>query len=408
MRPPAGTPAAARASSPASWLHTTPSKAARAIWARVVEVRSPDTTPVASGRLGVRSPSKCGTTTTPPAPAGTPPAMVSRMCRSTRSRAAAQSVTRVQLSVQTRGRKRPVASAKPATRPVPSAVGASATANTVPLVPRETATSPGPSPRARAAAMLSPVPQATTAPGATSRAWPAGSTGPRTRGRAPASSRPGSTSASRSGRSRPSAGDHQPVPEASPRSVTAWSGRPVSHHVSQSWGSSTRASRDHAPGRLARSQASLVMVKEAVGTEPHAAAHPSGPRAATSSAAWGADSTSFQSLAGWTGWPAASRATSPCCWPATERAATRCEPAASQACQRASHHAWGSCSLRGGATAGWGAVPVASTVPSSASQTTTLHDWVEESTPATITGPTGPQRTPSRCSTVSWSSRSWP
>ena len=58
------------------------------------------------------------------------------------------SVTFVALSVHTSGRKRPVASANPATAPVGSAVGVSLTAYTVPDVPSEIATSPGRSPSA--------------------------------------------------------------------------------------------------------------------------------------------------------------------------------------------------------------------------------------------------------------------
>ena len=65
-------------------------------------------------------------------------------------------------------------------------------------------------------------------------------------------------------------GDHHPVPEASPRSVT-WD--PVSRHVSQSWGSSTVANRAMASGSTAANQASLATVKAATGTEPHRWAH---------------------------------------------------------------------------------------------------------------------------------------
>src|SRR5437764_530542 len=74
------------------------------------------------------------------------------------SKRAKASVTLVAFKVQTNGRKRPVASANPATAPVGSAVGRSATAYTVPDVPIEMTTSPGCSPSPRAAAMLSPVP----------------------------------------------------------------------------------------------------------------------------------------------------------------------------------------------------------------------------------------------------------
>src|ERR1035437_1826273 len=63
-----------------------------------------------------------------------------------------------------RGRKRPVASANPATTPVASVVGAVCTPKTVPLVPSDTTTSPGSSPSPSAAPMLSPVPAATSIP----------------------------------------------------------------------------------------------------------------------------------------------------------------------------------------------------------------------------------------------------
>ncbi len=74
--------------------------------------------------------------------------------------------TRAALSVQTSGRNRPVASAKPATSPLASAVGVSATAATTPLVPIDTVTSPVTAPSPSAAAMLSPVPGPSTAPAA--------------------------------------------------------------------------------------------------------------------------------------------------------------------------------------------------------------------------------------------------
>ena len=72
---------------------------------------------------GVRSPSKYGTTTTPPAPGGAASASASSPAWSTPSQRAIASVTFVAFSVHTSGRKRPVASAKPATAPVGSAVG---------------------------------------------------------------------------------------------------------------------------------------------------------------------------------------------------------------------------------------------------------------------------------------------
>ena len=67
---------------------------------------------------------------------------------------------RAALSVQTRGKKRPVASAKPATAPLGSCVGVSDTAKAVPLVPSETTTSPGYAWTPSAAPALSPAPAA--------------------------------------------------------------------------------------------------------------------------------------------------------------------------------------------------------------------------------------------------------
>jgi hypothetical protein len=70
----------------------------------------------------------------------------------------------------------------------------------------------------------------------------------------------------------------------------------------------------------------------------------------------------------------------PCCCPPTATAATSSSPpAAAIAVWRASHHASGATSV----PSGWVAWPVRTTAPVSASQTTTLQDWVEESTPAT-------------------------
>jgi hypothetical protein len=60
--------------------------------------------------------------------------------------AAAASSTRAALRVATSGRKRPVASANPATVPEASAAGVAATLNTVPEVPIETMTSPSTAP----------------------------------------------------------------------------------------------------------------------------------------------------------------------------------------------------------------------------------------------------------------------
>ena len=72
----------------------------------------------------------------------------------------------------------------------------------------------------------------------------------------------------------------------------------------------------------------------------------------------------------------------PCCCPATPTAAAR-SSRPSPACCSAAHQSAGSASVPGGC----GALPRPTTVPSSASQSTTLVDWVDESTPATSMGP---------------------
>ena len=218
--------------------------------------------------------------------------------------------------------------------------------------------------------------------------------------------------ARRSNRYSPAAGDQYPVPEASPRSVAK---RPVSRQVSQSWGRSTFANRAQCSGSLRCSHDSLVIVNAATGTLPQASAHAAAPPGScfSSQPASGADSVSFQSLAGRTTSPAASSTTMPCCWPPTAIAATAGEPASAHAASKADHQAPGSCSLRGGVVGGCGARPTATTVPVSASRTSTLVDCVELSTPATrgtagSGSRAGRQRTPRSSSTTSWSSRSLP
>ena len=52
------------------------------------------------------------------------------------------------------------------------------------------------------------------------------------------------------------------------------------------------------------------------------------------------------------------------------------------------HQAWGSTSVQSGC----GARPERTNAPESASRTTTLHDWVDESTPATRVMRRGPSR----------------
>ena len=270
-----------------------------------------------------------------------------------------------------------MASAKPATTPLASQVGESCTAKTVPLVPSDTTTSPGPMPNPRAAPMLSPVPAATSIP---CPVRPAGSVGPRTLGTP--SERPNARSRM-SMRYSPLAGDQYPVPDASPRSVavSCFPPRPPrSCHVSQSCGNRTCSAALASSGSCSAVQRSLVTVKLATGTLPTACAHASAPpSSSTSSVAASPLRVSFHSRAGRTTLPASSRSTMPCCWPATAMDST---PSRSpcEACSNACHQTCGSISVPSGCAADadrW-------TSPVSASQTTTFVDWVEQSTPATI------------------------
>src|SRR5258705_10642615 len=96
---------------------------------------------------------------------------------------AAAPSTRAAFRVATRGRKRPVASANPATAPVASAAGVAATQNTVPDVPMGTITSPSTAPTPRAAAALSPAPGPT--PKRPAKAGPSGPNTPGTTGSPP-------------------------------------------------------------------------------------------------------------------------------------------------------------------------------------------------------------------------------
>src|SRR5690625_37340 len=183
------------ASMPSASVQSRPSTDARAISARVVRLVSPCIVPVASGRLGVRSPSRYGRKVTPPAPGSADRARSASSSWSTPSVRAARSRIRAALSVQARGRNRPVASAKPLTIPVPSATGSSTTADATPDVPIEPTTSAGCVSSASAAAVLSPVPGAIAVP----RCSPTTSAGSGIRGKR--KSRPSARSA-RSGNQR--------------------------------------------------------------------------------------------------------------------------------------------------------------------------------------------------------------
>src|SRR2546430_4941772 len=150
----------------------------------------------------------------PPAPGSAASAASDSPARSVPIRSAAADSTSPALTVHTSGRKRPVASAKPATEPEGSAAGTDVTANAGPQVPIDTATSPGARPRPSAAPLLSPVPAATAAPQPVS---PTTSAGRATLG----SSAGGPSAAAAPSRSPgPAPGEEEPAPESSPPAVT--------------------------------------------------------------------------------------------------------------------------------------------------------------------------------------------
>src|SRR5580692_6811227 len=115
------------------------------------------------------------------------------------------------------------------------------------------------------------------------------------------------------------------------------------------------------------------MVNDGVRTLPHRRDHSSAPNLRVRASDCGADSESFHNFAGCTGSPSPSRATRPCCWAAIEMALTErvTGPQADHALENARHQAIGSCSLRGGAVAGWRDVAEATILPSSLSTMTT-------------------------------------
>jgi hypothetical protein len=125
---------------------------------------------------------KEGTRTRPSARAGAESASSENLAASTPSKAALASSTRAVFSVHTSGKKRPVASAKPATVPDGSTAGTSDTTLTTPDVPMEMTTSPGFAPSPSAAAALSPVPGQSVTPCEVTPATSAGPQDSRQRG----------------------------------------------------------------------------------------------------------------------------------------------------------------------------------------------------------------------------------
>ena len=149
-----------------------------------------------------------------------------------------------------------------------------------------------------------------------------------------------------------------------------------------------RASGRRCPARARRSQRSLVTVKDATGTMPTASAHAAAPPELGDQVGGGVGGAGVVPQQRRRGPPRRRRRGRPCraAGPPTATAATSSSPpaSASAACS-AVHHASGSTSVPSGCAPR----PCRTNSPVSASRTTTLHDWVEESTPATsVTRPT--------------------
>ena len=345
-----------------------PRPSARARSSRLTSVRSPLSSPVAVGRFGRALAVEVRQQRDPSAPSA-------RRGRARRTRR-----DRPRAAGRRHRRPWPRSACRPAAgtarwrrrirrpRPLGSAVGESHTAYAVPDVPAEITASPVRRPTPSAAAMLSPVPGATTAPFHVAR--------PSRRAERPPAATP---LQSRSGsidrehvvdvRAR-SPATSSPVPEASPRSVVNRPGHPERQVVVRQ--DDVRDARPTPSGCVRCSHDSFVTVSAATGTLPTAAtqaARPASPppQLARSTSRRRAP-TRCRSRASPDG-PArssASSATMPCCWPPTLIAAigagavARRPPAARPSRGRprkAAHQSPGGCSLTGGVTVGCGADP---------------------------------------------------
>ena len=220
-----------------------------------------------------------------------------------------RSIASVQLSVQASGRKRPVASAKPATTPVGSAVGVVETAKAVPEVPEAhdgNARARRPAPRA--APMLSPVPHATRAPGR--EAEQGGRLGRHRAGEVARAEHAGQRRAieldqlehARRRRRRCSATTSR-CPRRRRGRVTPVAAEPLGHVVVGEAHAGDAMLRSRA--RRRRSHIHDVAVNDATGTLPSARPRPLGPAEQLDEprSASGAERVSFQSVAGRRGRP---------------------------------------------------------------------------------------------------------
>ena len=377
-----------------------PSTAARARLAGVALARvSPASRPRASGRFGVRSPSRYGSSVSPPAPGSAGQRQLVQL-----GQVDAEQARRPRSAPGPRSACRPAAGAgrsRRRTRPPSrsaSAAGTSLTPNAVPEVPSDTTTSPG--------AEAEPERGGHVVAGARRRAAHPPAVSPDRLGR------PGDPRQLAASRPNASAQQVRPVlpggrrPVAGAGGVAAVGGRRLSRTGPQPV--REPVVRQQTPSRPARrcagsaraSQRSFVTVKLATGTEPTASAQRRGPpSSATRSAAARRGRVSFHSSAGRTTSPVVVQAHHAVLLAAdADRGDAVEQPAGGRLRERVPTTAAGSTSVASGCAAR----PSRTTAPVSASHTTTFVDWVDESTPATSVI----DRTPSRCSIASWSSRS--
>src|SRR2546422_1232934 len=186
----------------------------------------PMNTPVASGRLGVRSPERYGRNVNPAAPPLATAASTSAWSIANSSRT--HSVALVQLSVAASGSQPPAESQNAAASPSGSTAGSARYAKTVPDVPRLTATGPSTT-RSQpiAAHMLSPPPALTRIPAsspsdsaASRRSMPTTLSDGASLGSARVQSRVASIAASTASHQRRARTSKYAVPDASPASVS--------------------------------------------------------------------------------------------------------------------------------------------------------------------------------------------
>ena len=382
-------------------MHTTPSTTARASWAGVTSARSPVSVPVASGRFGVRSPSRCGRGPARPPPAGASSRSSSNHVMIDAEQPRHRVGDLIAFIVRTSGRSRPVASANPATVPVDRPP-----ARRSPCTPchwshaqaRAPARRPRPGGR-----HLSPVQGAT--PDSRAAPAPATASGASTSGENPAQSILSLTSrGDRRGSGLPAGTEASP--EASAASVVAPARRAgkVEPVVQQ-----TRPRR-YAGASRARSarRVQLMMVNRdgtlRAGAPAQPRSHPAGrPGASRCPARTQCRSQSFARHRTSPSWPSRrSHLFLP--RPNGDGHRARGRPASARRHGAQFPIRAGCCWLRGGDVGGCARDPITTMVPGMDVAHLDLRAVVEESTPTTG----GTDAPPGSIPVTSWSSRSWP